>query len=224
VRGANYGWPYTTYGTDYGSFSWPLDKLLPSHAYQAPVFAWVPSIGVSNLIEVRSELFPQWRGDLLIGSLRAQTLFRARMYAGHVAYLEPIDLGSRIRDLVQGSDGRIVILTDAELLDSITPKDDKSGESLFAEKCSGCHDVKRSGHQKIGPNLTEVVGRKVATLGDYPSYSPALRSLGGVWTESRLNQFVKSPLEFSPGTAMDFAGDPDPKERSAIIDYLKENR
>jgi cytochrome c len=143
------------------------------------------------------------------------------VHEGHIAYLEPIELGSRIRDLVEGPDGRIVILTDAELLDSITPKHNKSGEGLFAEKCSGCHDAKPGGQQKIGPNLANVVNRKVATLSDYPSYSPSLRALGGVWTEARLNQFVKSPLEYSPGTAMDFAGEPDQKERFAIIDYLK---
>ncbi len=90
VRGKNYGWPYATYGTDYGSFSWPLNKPEAEQGYQRPVFAWVPSIGVSNLLAVEGELFPQWRGDLLIGSLRAQTLFRTRIREGHVAYLEPI--------------------------------------------------------------------------------------------------------------------------------------
>ena len=93
VRGKNYGWPYATYGTDYGSFSWPLNKPEAEQDYQTPVFAWVPSIGVSNLLAIEGELFPQWRGDLLIGSLRAQTLFRARVREGHVAYLEPISAG-----------------------------------------------------------------------------------------------------------------------------------
>jgi cytochrome c2 len=220
VRGKNYGWPFATYGTDYGSFSWPLNKPEATPQYQIPVFSWVPSIGVSNLLSVESPLFPQWRGDLLIGSLRAQTLFRARVREGHVAYLEPIELGSRIRDLIEGDDGRIVILTDADLLDSLTPKNDKSGEALFAEKCSGCHDTSQTRGQKIGPNLFDVVGRNVATLSGYPNYSPALHLLGGSWTEARLDQFLKAPPEFSPGTAMDYAGDADTTERSAIIRYL----
>jgi cytochrome c2 len=218
--GSNYGWPFATYGTDYGSFSWPLNTPESSQQYRAPLFAWVPSIGVSSLIGVESERFQNWRGDLLIGSLRAQTLFRARMREGHVAYLEPIELGSRIRDVIEGHDGRIIILTDAELIDSITPKDDQSGEALFAEKCSGCHDAKKTGGQKIGPNLAGVVGRGVAAHSAYPHYSPALRSLGGAWTEARLNQFIKAPREFSAGTAMDYAGELDATERSAIISYL----
>ena len=220
VPGKNYGWPFATYGTDYGSFSWPLNQLQSQQVYQPPTFAWVPSIGVSNLLAVKGELFPQWRGDLLIGSLRAQTLFRARIREGHVAYLEPIELGSRVRDLVEGHDGRIVVLTDADLLDSIRPRNDKSGEALFAEKCSGCHDSTSTGGQKIGPNLFGVVGRKVATLGDQATYSPALRQLGGVWTEARLDLFLKAPREFSPGTAMDYIGDPNAEERGAIIRHL----
>ena len=218
VRGKNYGWPYATYGTDYGSFSWPLNKPEAAQTYQKPVFSWVPSIGVSNLLVVNGELFPQWRGDLLIGSLRAQTLFRARVRDGHIAYLEPIELGSRIRDLIEGHDGRIVILTDADLLDSIRPKNDNSGEALFAEKCSGCHDAAPTGSRKIGPNLFGVVGRRVAS--DEATYSPAFRRLGGVWSEERLDLFLKAPREFSPGTAMDYPGDANVAERAAIISYL----
>jgi cytochrome c2 len=224
VRGRNYGWPFVTYGTDYGSFSWPLNKPESPETFQTPTFAWVPSIGVSNLLAVRGELFSHWRGDLLIGSLRAQTLFRACIREGHVAYLEPIELGSRIRDLVEGPDGRIVVLTDADLLDSIRPKDDKSGEALFAEKCSGCHDSRPTEGQKIGPNLFGVVGRKVATFANQATYSPALRQLGGVWTEARLDLFLKAPREFSPGTAMDYAGDANSEERGAIIRYLQSLR
>lgn len=224
VRGKNYGWPFATYGTDYGSFVWPLNKPEVAQVYQTPVFAWVPSIGVSNLLAVEGELFPQWRGDLLVGSLRAQTLFRARIRGGRVAYLEPIELGSRIRDLVEGHDGRIVILTDADLIDSLKPKDDKTGEALFAEKCSGCHDSSPTSSQKIGPNLFGVVGRGVAAVTDHTSYSPAFRASGGVWTDARLDRFLRAPREFSPGTAMDYAGDADATVRSAIINHLRKLR
>ena len=233
VRGKNYGWPFATYGTDYGSFSWPLIKPEPAPTYQTPLFAWVPSIGISSLLVIQGELFPQWRGDLLIGSLRAQTLFRARIREGHIAYVEPIELGAiyatdwcpsrrcgRIRDLVEGHDGRIVLVTDADLLVTIRPRDDKSGEALFAEKCSGCHETSPTGGQRIGPNLFGVVGRGVAKLSDETNYSPALRRLGGVWTKERLDSFIKAPGEFVPGTAMDYAGLANAEERSAIIDYL----
>lgn len=220
VRGANYGWPYATYGTDYGSFSWPLNKPEPGRqGYEAPVFAWVPSIGVSNLLRIEQGLFSRWSGDLLIGSLKAQTLFRAFIREGHVAYLEPITIGSRIRDLVEGFDGRIILWTDDETLVSLRPKESTTGEGLFAEKCSGCHQSVAQSGNRIGPNLSSIVGRPVASL-EYPDYSPSLRKLGGVWTEARLDAFLKEPRTMCPGTAMDIAGVANDAERASIIRYL----
>ena len=169
---------------------------------------------------VEGELFPRWRGDLLVASLRGQTLFRARFREGHVVYLEPIVIGSRIRDLIEGHDGQIILWTDDDTLVSLRPKEGTSGESLFAEKCGGCHaSVPMSGNF-IGPNLIGVVGRRVASLGGYPDYSPTLRKLGGVWTEERLDVFLKAPGEACPGTAMDYAGEANDVERAAIISYL----
>jgi cytochrome c len=77
---------------------------------------------------------------------------------------------------------------------------------------------------RIGPNLSGVVGRRVASLKSYPDYSPSLRQLGGVWTRERLDAFLKSPRSVAPGTAMDFAGDADAEERAAIIHYLSTPR
>ena len=135
VQGANYGWPYETYGTDYGSFSWPLNKPEAEQKdYQAPVFAWVPSIGISNLVAVEHQLFSQWRGDLLIATLKDMTLFRARVRGGEVKYVELIAIGSRIRDLIEGHDGRLILWTDDSTLISLRPKQATTGESLFAEK------------------------------------------------------------------------------------------
>lgn len=225
TKGANYGWPYATYGTDYGSFSWYLNKPESEQTgFRAPVFAWVPSIGVSNLIGVEHELFPQWRGQLLIASLKAKTLFRALIRDDHVAYLEPIVIGSRIRDLVEGHDGRIILWTDDDTLVSLRPTHGTGGEALFAEKCSGCHQSKEVSGNRIGPNLSGVVGRRVASLKSYPDYSPSLRQLGGVWTRERLDAFLKEPRSVAPGTAMDFAGDVNDEERTAIIDYLSTPR
>jgi cytochrome c2 len=225
TQGANYGWPYATYGTDYGSFSWYLNRPEAEQKnFRPPVFAWVPSIAVSNLIGVERDLFPQWRGQLLIASLKAKTLFRALIRDDHVAYLEPILIGSRIRDLVEGHDGRIVLWTDDDTLVSLRPTQSGSGEALFAEKCSGCHQSKAVSGNRMGPNLSGVVGRRVASLKGYPDYSPSLRQLGGVWTRERLDAFLKSPRSVAPGTAMDFAGDADAEERAAIIHYLSTPR
>lgn len=116
-RGANYGWPEVSYGINYESNPWPLAREQGRHdQYRRPVFAWVPSVVPTNLIRVEGHpgKFDAWRGDLLIATLRGQSLLRLRLdSAGHVAYEERIPFGDRIRDMVRLFDGRIALLTDA---------------------------------------------------------------------------------------------------------------
>ncbi|MGH8337336.1 MAG: PQQ-dependent sugar dehydrogenase, partial [Gammaproteobacteria bacterium] len=90
-RGANYGWPIVTYGTDYGTFTWPLNPKQGEHeGFEAPFYAWLPSIGVSDLVGVEKSLFPIWHGDLLVTSLVGKSIFRVRIRENRVAYAEPI--------------------------------------------------------------------------------------------------------------------------------------
>lgn len=222
VQGANYGWPFATYGTDYGSLVWPLNKPEPEQkGYAAPVFAWVPSVGISNLVAVERALFSEWRGDLLIATLKAKTLFRARVRDGQIKYLEPIIIENRIRDLMEGHDGSLMLWTDDQKLISLRPREDTTGESLFAEKCSGCHQSTLISGNRIGPDLVGIIGRPVASVESYPDYSSGLRRMGGIWTEERLEEFLKAPSAFCPGTRMDFVGDVSAAERQAILSYLR---
>ncbi|MCK1341515.1 PQQ-dependent sugar dehydrogenase [Bradyrhizobium sp. 38] len=222
VRGANYGWPYATYGTDYGSFSWPLNKPeAEQKGYEAPVFAWVPSIAVSNLVGVERGAFSQWQGDLLIATLKAATLFRARVRDGQVKYLEAVPIGIGIRDIIEGHDGSLLLWTDDQLLISLRPRESSTGEALFAEKCSSCHQSKLISGNRIGPDLLGIVGRRVASVESYPDYSSSLRRIGGIWTEERLDEFLRTPSNFCPGTMMDFVGAASATERRAIISYLR---
>ncbi len=222
TKGANYGWPYVTDGTDYGSFAWPLNKSAEEqHGYQSPVFAWVPSIAISNLVMVEGDGFPRWRGDLLIATLNSETVFRARIRDGQVAYLEAIVIGNSIRDIIEGPDGRVVLWTDDQAIISLRPARAATGEALFAEKCSGCHQSSVSSGNRIGPTLVDVVGRDVASLKSYPDYSSALKAFGGSWTEQQLEKFLADPNAGAPGTTMDIPGVADATERAAIVEYLK---
>lgn len=151
IPGANYGWPYVTYGTDYGDVVWPLEGQGEWDAadFWPPVFAWVPSIGVSNLIEVREGPVAEWRGDLLIGSLPARSLSRVRREAGRVVYLEPIDTGSRIRDLIERPDGEIILWANGGGILQLTGTSASEGAALFA-RCAGCHTTERgAGPQSV---------------------------------------------------------------------------
>jgi hypothetical protein len=113
VRGGNYGWPLVTYGTDYKSDVWPLALNDRNHGqFREPALAFVPSVAPSDLLQVGSKYLPRWSGDLLLGSLQAGMLFRVRTTGDEVVYTERIDLSMRIRDLVEGEDGRILIWND----------------------------------------------------------------------------------------------------------------
>lgn len=118
-RGQNYGWPNVTYGMLYGSPAkgWPLSSDQGRHeGFARPEFAFVPSIGISNLVEADAKEFPRWEGDLLVGSLNEQTLFRLRREDDRVIYVEPIlfpePFRDRLRDVVSLSDGRLAFATD----------------------------------------------------------------------------------------------------------------
>jgi len=120
--GLNYGWPHVTYGTDYGLFTWPRNAVQGEHAgYTLPIYAWVPSIGTSNLIRLRGDLFPLWKGDLLVASLVGAKLFRMHLDGDRVVFAEPIPIGDRIRDLLEDRKGRLVLWTDSRSLIVITP-------------------------------------------------------------------------------------------------------
>jgi cytochrome c2 len=123
--GGNYGWPYVTYGREYGwrpRVDWPLNPTQGRHdGYDKPAFAFVPSIAISNLVEPDLRAFPLWRSHLLVVSLGGYqydndsgSLFLVRLKDGVTpVYVEPIPIGHRLRDIIVLDDGRLAILTDS---------------------------------------------------------------------------------------------------------------
>jgi cytochrome c2 len=127
-RGKNYGWPIVTYGTNYDETTWcnwyrggckerqgTEPEIQNQHeGYEKPLFAFVPSVGTSQILRVKSEQqFPIWKGDLLVASMVGRTLYRLHYDDGRIVVNEPIALGSRLRDMVELEDGRLAILTDS---------------------------------------------------------------------------------------------------------------
>ena len=222
VEGKNYGWPLATYGTDYGRLTWPLAIGQHDHGrFTEPVYAFVPSIGISNLIQLGGKQFPAWKDDLLVGSLRMETLFRLRMRRDHVIYAEPIPLGSRIRDLKEGSDGRIVVWTDiGDVIVLARAPLSAGGALVYDHDCRTCHEP-GVGVIARGPSLNSLVARRVASGRNYP-YSQALRKLGGTWTVTRLDEFLRSPNAYAPGTSMEYGGLADATDRRSLIEFLRD--
>jgi hypothetical protein len=130
AEGANYGWPLQTFGTQYNELTWPLeDESSPHPEFTLPVFSWVPSISVTNLITLERGGFPRWGDDLLVASLRERSLYRLHREGGRIVYSEPIPVQRRIRDLVETVDGRLVLWADGGSLVILSSADDELGLS-----------------------------------------------------------------------------------------------
>ena len=102
--------------------------------------------------------------------------------------------------------------------------DATKGKAAFA-KCGICHQVGPGAKTLVGPELNGIVGRKAASIADYP-YSAGMKKLGAdgfVWTEENIDKWITDPKAMIPDSpmALAFAGVPDAGERADIIAYLK---
>ena len=112
VAGKNYGWPAITYGVDYSGAV--ISPFTEADGMEQPLNYWVPSIGPSGLAIYRGDLFPEWQGDLLLGSLINQEIRRLKLDGNTVVTDEAIipEISGRVRDLRVLTDGSIVAVTD----------------------------------------------------------------------------------------------------------------
>ena len=112
--GRNYGWPVITYGAEYGSGA-KIGEGAAKAGMEQPLVYWVPSIAPSGMAFLTSDRYPGWKGDLFVGALRAQVLVRLRFDGRKPVAQERLlpDLHERIRDVRQGPDGWLYLLTDA---------------------------------------------------------------------------------------------------------------
>lgn len=232
LPGRDYGWPHVTYGAPYGdvfSPSWPPNARAGVHdGYERPRFAFLPSVGVSNLIEPNPNEFPGWHDTLLVSSLAGSALHLLRLEGGAVISSERIALPDmRVRDIVSLADGRIAFATDAgdlvivenaergrepvAALVGLQDLDDapalspwsavgvQNGQRLFTSYCASCHSL--DGAPGPGPSLANVIGARVGSAPGF-AYSPALSERREHWTEARLVRFLRDVNRAYPGTAM----------------------
>jgi len=92
-----------------------------------------------------------------------------------------------------------------------------AGRAAFEKRCTGCHALD---HDKEGPRLAGVVGRKAGAVSAFP-YSDAVKKSAMVWNESLLDKWLTDPDRLIPDSDMAFRLD-SPVERAAIIAFLKE--
>jgi glucose/arabinose dehydrogenase len=117
--GGNYGWPLASYGRDYSGAPVSDKRTLPE--VEDPVLFWVPSIAISGMTFYTGDRFPAWRNNLFVGGLQQGRIPRTGQMQ-RVVFNEQwqeirrealfTDLRQRIRDVAQGPDGLLYVLTD----------------------------------------------------------------------------------------------------------------
>lgn len=257
-EGSHYGWPHVTLGVGYGGAQvkrrpWGPNPVQGRHdGYEPPVFAFVPSIGINQIIEVPTtdDSFALWQGDLLIASLREQSLYRLRLNGDAPVYAEPIRLNHRMRDMVALDDGRIAILTDNRqilIVEEATgsgntpppvtitaarstrlpvagtngrPGDNHFGRDMFRFKCGSCHTFDGTG--ATGPHLGGIIDRPIGSQPSY-AYSAPLASASGRWNRNLLIRYIRDPDAAGfEGSTMQGISDIDDHTLRAIIEYAND--
>lgn len=116
VEGGNFGWPLLTEGTEYSGAPIDPPEELPEDLIEAER-TWVPSPAPSGLLFYTGGMFPEWQGDAFMGALAGTELIRIDMDGEEVIgdeFLFGDEFPHRVRDVVQGPDGAIYLVTDAE--------------------------------------------------------------------------------------------------------------
>ena len=113
-KGENYGWPVVAYGEEYSGSPIP-NAVTQREGYEQPVYYWDPVIAPSGAQFHSGNAFPEWKGNLFIGGLKERALVRLRIENGKVTGEEHLlgDRGQRIRDVREGPDGALYVVTDS---------------------------------------------------------------------------------------------------------------
>ena len=114
-RGQNYGWPVVTYGEEYSGE--PIANAVTAReGYEQPVYYWDPVIAPSGAQFYTGSAFPAWRGSLFVGGLKDKRLVRLTLAGERVTGEEHllVERGQRIRDVRQGPDGALYVVTDED--------------------------------------------------------------------------------------------------------------
>lgn len=110
VAGRNYGWPNVSNGSDYGGG--PIPDHAPGDRFEPPKVWWNPSVSPSSLLIYTGSLFPEWKGDALIGALSGEALIHVRIRGDQASKADQWAMGHRIRAVDQGPGGEVYLLED----------------------------------------------------------------------------------------------------------------
>ncbi|MEP5338626.1 MAG: PQQ-dependent sugar dehydrogenase [Algibacter sp.] len=120
-KGKNFGWPIISYGVNYSGTS--FTEITEKEGMEQPLFYWVPSIAPSGMTYVTSNKYPDWKDNILVGSLKFKYLERLILENNQVVKREKLfeDIG-RVRNIIQAPDGHIYIAIEGKGIFKIVPQ------------------------------------------------------------------------------------------------------
>lgn len=148
--GKNYGWPVITYGLNY-TYK-PIGEGTVKEGLEQPLFYYLPSLAISPIEIYHGEMFPEWDGDLLVGTLKRGGISKLDLLGGRILSESPIlgELQARIRDIKVAPDSSIWVLTESGSLYRLWREANpvretlavgqRDGETIYLLVCAGCHD------------------------------------------------------------------------------------
>jgi len=108
TKGANYGWPFYSLGMNYDNTM--ISQGHTAAGINAPLFSWTPSIGVSGITFISHNSFKTWKGNLLVGGLASQRLYRCIVNGNSITSAETVEgINGRVRHVVQAPDGAVYV-------------------------------------------------------------------------------------------------------------------
>jgi cytochrome c2 len=228
VEGRDYGWPRVTLGQDCHGCDWQVEGR--HDGYTMPAFSFVPSIGISNIIQSKG-FVPNWEGDLLVASMAGQALHHLRLDGQRIVYDEPIAMGDRLRDMIRLQDGTVALWMDSGQLVMLTQDEEKTVSETLAHalspaaqdlvtQCKSCHALDAGIPPQGKISLWAVAGRTRGGTA-FPGYSNAMKAAGGTWTAENLDTYLANPQAAIPGTVMAFEGVVDAATRKELVDFLQ---
>lgn len=122
--GRDYGWPVISYGRQYTTGKLVGSGLTAKPGMEQPIYYWFPDVAPSGLLFYTGDRFPEWKGNLFVGSLKGHSLIRLVLNGDRVVGEERLlaDRNQRIRDVRQGPDGLIYLLTTDGFMLRLVPR------------------------------------------------------------------------------------------------------
>ncbi|MCK1655819.1 c-type cytochrome [Bradyrhizobium sp. 149] len=115
--------------------------------------------------------------------------------------------------------GAFTLLLSAPCSLAQQPASEDAARQAFNNSCRTCHSVKE-GDNRLGPNLSKIVGRKAGSLPNY-NYSPSMKEAGFVWDQDKLTRFMVKPDEVVSGNKMQPYGGISAEEAAKVVAYLQ---